>query len=87
MEDSRKDPRIGQGFATATTETLLTIRENFFRGLDRAVEHMDAGTLHVIAEKRSSTPAEAGRNILGMLTRLDEELAGRENRERDRQTH
>lgn len=82
-----KDPRIGQGFEIATTDTLLAIRGNFFHGLDKVVEHMDKGTLHVIAEKRASSPGEAGRNILEMCIRLDEELAHRENHERDEQTN
>lgn len=75
-----KDPRIGQGFANATTDTLLAIRTNLFRGFDRVVEHVDKGTLNVVGHKRSSTPGEAGRTILGILTRLDEELAHREDK-------
>lgn len=66
----------------ATEETLLAIRQNLLKGLDKVAEHVDKGTLRVIAAGRASSPGEAGRISLGMLTRLDEELADRENRER-----
>lgn len=70
---------IGEGFSQAKTETLLTIRENLLRGLTVLGQHVDAGTAHDIPEKRASSPVEAGSITLGILKRLDEELAWRAN--------
>jgi hypothetical protein len=73
---------VGEGFARASTGTLLAIRANLLKGLDQVVNHLDAGTLHVVDHKRSSSPAEAGRVTLGLLDQVDKELKNREG-----QTH
>lgn len=67
----------GEGFARATTETLLAIRANLLKGIDRVVEHLDSGTLHERGSK-ASTPAEAGCITLGLLRQIDKELRNRE---------
>lgn len=73
------DPRIGRGWADATTESLTVIRGNLLAGLARVAEHAAAGTLMDIPPKRASSAAEAGHTTLRLLVRLDEELAHRTN--------
>lgn len=68
---------IGEGFSQATTESLLITRENLLRGLTVLGEHVDAGTAHAVPEGKASSPLEAGSITLGLLKRLDEELAWR----------
>lgn len=73
---------IGGGFASARMETLLATRENLVHGLGLVGKHLQEGTAHTVAEHRSSSPAEAGSITLGLLIRLDEELAWREQANR-----
>lgn len=70
---------IGEGFSRATAETLRIIRGNLLKGLDKVTEHLDNGTLHVVGNKRASSPAEAGRITLGLLGQIDKELRKRED--------
>ncbi len=69
---------VGKGFANARLETLLATRENLLHGLGLVGNHVRSGTAHTVAAGRSSSPAEAGSITLGLLIRLDEELAWRE---------
>jgi len=39
------------GFEKSSTEVLLAIRENLYKGLDRAAAHVDAGTLDYISDE------------------------------------
>ena len=72
---------VGQGFSGATTEVLLSTRERLLRGITRVGEHVKAGTAHVIGTKGGCSPVQGGYITLGLLVRLDEELAHRMNDE------
>lgn len=71
---------VGEGFARASTDTLLATRANLLKGLDKVVDHLDAGTLHAIGKKGAASPAELGWLTLGLLRQVDKELRKREDK-------
>lgn len=63
-----------RGFSQYETETLLTIRENLLRNLERVGETIEAGSFHKVRVKGGASPAQFGRVILGLLVSMQEEL-------------
>lgn len=71
------------GWADTSTETLLVIRANLLRGLDRVGAHSLAGTLDVIPPGKSTPPREAGQITRFLLEGLDAELKRRKETHAD----
>lgn len=55
------------GFQKASTETLLIIRDNMLKGLDKVAEHIEAGTLDVGNPEKKENPPRAGGQLTLML--------------------
>lgn len=54
-------------FAEKSTETLLILRENMLKGLDKVVEHIENGTLDVGDPETKTNPPRAGGQLTLML--------------------
>lgn len=65
------------GFTTADTATLNVIRGNLLRGLDEVARSLAAGTFNSAGQRGAAPPAQSGQTTLALLTRINDELAGR----------
>lgn len=66
------------GFAEADRETLLTLRGNLLRGLDRVAAHAAAGTLYEVPPGAATPPAASGWLMTILLEQVNAELRERE---------
>ncbi len=66
------------GFTTADTDTLRTIRGNLLRGMDEVARSLVDGTFNIAGARGSAPPAQSGQTTLALLNRIDDELASRE---------
>lgn len=62
------------GFENASTEELMTIRDNLDRGLAALAAHLKAGTFKVSKKEGSAPPAESGWLTLALLLGVEDEL-------------
>lgn len=65
------------GFAEVDSDTLLAVRRNLLRGLDRVAEHAAAGTLHVVPAGGYTPPAASGWLTVALLDQVNAELRAR----------
>lgn len=56
------------GFKKASTETLLIVRDNMLKGLEKVAEHIEAGTLDVSPGEKQNPPRAGGELTLLLLT-------------------
>jgi hypothetical protein len=56
------------GLKNASTETLLVIRDNLLKGLDKVAEHLENGTLDVSPGEKQNPPRAGGQLTLMLLT-------------------
>jgi hypothetical protein len=59
------------GMEAAKTETLLVIRDNLLKGLDKVAEHMDNGTLDVSPGPKMNPPRASGELTLMLLAKIN----------------
>jgi nucleoside-diphosphate-sugar epimerase len=70
----------GDGFAGASTASLLLTRGRLLEGLERVAESLHDGSFHAVGPKGEAPPSQSGQLTLGLLVRCDEELAYRVDR-------
>lgn len=70
------------GFAAADTETLVVIRDNLLRGLDRVAEALADGSFEVIGDRGAASPSQSGHTTLALLAGVESELERRTSGQR-----
>jgi hypothetical protein len=65
------------GLEHVPTESLVVVRANLLKGLDKVADHVDNGTVMVAKDEKSVPPLVAGQMTYMMLGILDAELVSR----------
>lgn len=65
------------GFEQADTETLLIIRGNLLRGLEKVAATIADGTFETVGPKGAAPPSQSGQTTLALLTGIEAELESR----------
>jgi len=65
------------GHENASTETLISIRENLLNGLTVIGQHVQAGTFEVAKKPGAAPPSQAGWLNLILLVGIEDELEAR----------
>jgi hypothetical protein len=65
------------GFENVKIETLIKIRGNLLKGLDKVADSLKDGTYKKIGPKGEASPSESGNLTLSLLKNVEAELKSR----------